>query len=270
MCYEKQERNNMNRFIKDMKRYFSYAKYSARSDLKSEVASSYLNWLWWILDPLLFMMVYTFIAIIVFKSGLQYFPLFVFVGLTLWNFFNKTVIQSVKLVRVNSPIGSKVYVPKYILIIQRMMVNGFKMLVSFGLIVIMMVIYKVPVTINIIYMIRILIVLGLFTFGLSCIVLHFGVFVDDLYNVMNVVLRLMFYMTGIFYSIGSKLDEPYRSILLKCNPVSMLIESARQCMLYSSTPYRKLIVLWGIVSVLMCIVGVRTIYKYENSYVKVM
>lgn len=260
----------MKRFIKDMKRYYAYARFSAKSDLKSEVASSYLNWLWWVLDPLLFMMVYTFIAIIVFRSGVQYFPLFVFVGLTLWNFFNKTVIQSVKLVRNNSAIVSKVYVPKYILVLQKMMVNGFKMLISFALIIVMMVIYRVPVTYNLIYMVPILVVLGLFTFGLSCIVLHFGVFVDDLYNVMNVVLRLMFYMSGIFYSIGSKLSEPYRSILLKCNPVSMLIESARQCMLYSSTPYRKLIVLWGIASLFLCVIGIRIIYKHENSYVKVM
>lgn len=260
----------MDRFIKDMKRYFSYARFAAKSDLKSEVASSYLNWLWWVLDPLLFMLVYTFIAIIVFRSSVKYFPVFVFVGLTLWNFFNKTVIQSVKLVRTNSSIVSKVYVPKYILVLQRMMVNGFKMLISFALIIIMMVIYRVPVTYNIIYMIPIMIVLALFTFGLSCIVLHFGVFIDDLYNVMNVVLRLMFYMSGIFYSIGSKLSEPYRSILLEGNPVSMLIESARMCMLYSATPYRKLIVLWGIVSFVLCVIGIRTIYKYENSYVKVM
>ena len=35
----------MNRFKSDFKKYFAYAKFSARSDLKSEVASSYLNWL---------------------------------------------------------------------------------------------------------------------------------------------------------------------------------------------------------------------------------
>ena len=57
-------------------------------------------------------------------------------------------------------------------------------------------------------MIPILIVLGLFTFGLSCIVLHFGVFVDDLYNVMNVVLRLMFYMTGTFFPSAPSLTSP--------------------------------------------------------------
>ena len=219
---------------------------------------------------MLFMLVYTFIAQIVFRSNVQYFPIFVFVGLTLWDFFNKTVQGSVKMVRNNSAIVSKVYIPKFILILQRMMVNGFKMLVSFSLIVVMMIIFRVPVTLKVFYLIPIMIVLGLFTFGLSCIVLHFGVFVDDLYNVTIVILRLMFYMSGIFYSIGDRLEGTLRNVLLYCNPVSMLIESARMCVLYSSTPYRKLIVLWGVISVILCIIGVRTIYKYENSYVKVM
>ena len=258
------------RFKKDFNRFFSYAVFSAKSDLKAEVASSYLNWLWWILDPLLFMLVYTFIAVIVFKSKIQYFPVFVFVGLTLWNFFNRTVLSSVKMVRNNSSIVSKVYIPKYILVLQKLMVNGFKMLISFVLVFIMMLIYRVPLSPKILYIVPILFVLVCLTFGLGCIVLHFGVFIDDPYNVTQVLLRLVFYMSGIFYSIGDRLEDPYKSILLKCNPVSMLIESARMSMLYDLTPYRKMIVLWGIVSVALVIVGIRTIYKYENSYVKVM
>ena len=55
------------RFWNDMRKYFPFARYSARSDLKAEVASSYLNWLWWILNPLMFMLVYTFIAVTVFN-----------------------------------------------------------------------------------------------------------------------------------------------------------------------------------------------------------
>ncbi|MCF0133278.1 MAG: ABC transporter permease [Blautia sp.] len=258
------------RVADDVKAYFPYTKYSAKSDLKAEVASSYLNWLWWILDPMLFMMVYTFIAIVVFRSGKPYFPVFVFVGLTLWTFFNKTVLSSVKIIRSNSHIISKVYLPKYFLIFQNMMVNGFKMLISFLLIIVMMVLYRVPVTFNVIYIIPIMVDLVLITFGVSCFMLHFGVFVDDLHNVMQVLLRLMFYLTGIFFSISDKVPEPYLTILLKCNPAAMLIESARMCLLYSQTPYRKLIVLWGCVGVVLCITGTRTIYKYENGYVKVM
>ena len=58
---------------------------------------------------------------------------------------------------------SKVYLPKYILIFNRILVNGFKMMVSFVLVVIMMLIYRVPVSLNVFYIIPILVDLTLFT-----------------------------------------------------------------------------------------------------------
>ena len=257
------------RLIHDLKRYFSYAKYSARSDLKSEVASSYLNWLWWILDPLMFMLVYTFIAVVVFKSNVEYFPIFVFIGLTFWNFFSKTVQGSVKLIRNNQNIVSKVYIPKFILVLERMFVNGFKMLISLALVLVMMVIWRVPVTYRVIYIIPVLIVLCLLTFGLSCIVTHFGVFVDDLYNVVQILLRLIFYLSGIFYSIDNRLKDPLRTVMLSINPMAFLIQAGRQCLLYSITPSRKFLLLWGAAACILVVIGIHVIYKYENSYVKI-
>ena len=41
-----------------MKKYWKYAIYSSKAQLKAEVANSYLNWLWWVLDPLCFMLIY--------------------------------------------------------------------------------------------------------------------------------------------------------------------------------------------------------------------
>ena len=134
----------MKRFIEDFKKHYKYSVYSAKSELKSEIANSHLSWLWWILDPLLFMMVYTFISVIVFRTSEPYFPVFVFIGLSSWKFFEKTVKQSVKLVSSNSSIVSKVYLPKHILIFVKMYANGFKMAVSFVLVVIMMFVYRVP------------------------------------------------------------------------------------------------------------------------------
>ena len=43
-----------------MKKYWKYAIYSSKAQLKAEVANSYLNWLWWVLDPLCFMLIYVF------------------------------------------------------------------------------------------------------------------------------------------------------------------------------------------------------------------
>ena len=85
----------MKKFIEDIKKYYKYIIYATRSNLKTEVANSYLNWLWWILDPLCFMLVYTFIVEIVFKTKEVCFPVFVLIGLTVWNFFNMNVNSSV-------------------------------------------------------------------------------------------------------------------------------------------------------------------------------
>ncbi len=258
------------RFVNDLKKYWAYAKQSAKADLKSEVASSYLNWLWWVLDPLLFMMVYTFIATVVFNGREQYFPIFVLIGLTMWNFFDKTVLGSVRIVKSNHAIVSKVYVPKFILVIQKMLVNGFKMLISFVLIVLLMVAFKVPITYRVLYVIPLLIVLVVITFALGNLMLHFGVFVEDLYNVMKVVLKLTFYMTGIFFSIASRVPAPYNQLLLKFNPIAFVINSSRRCMIYAESTDLRLLLLWGVVGVILSVAALNIVYKYENSYVKVI
>ena len=258
------------RFIKDMKKYWAYAKQSAKAELKSEVASSYLNWLWWILDPLLFMLVYTFIAEVVFNRSEPYFPVFVLLGLNMWNYFDKIVLGSVKIVKNNHAIVSKVYVPKFILIIQKMLVNGFKMIISFVLIALLMAAFKVPLTAKVFYIIPIVIVLLVVTFAIGNLMLHFGVFVEDLYNVMKVVLKLAFYMTGIFFSIANRVPEPYNELLLTVNPIAFLINGGRGCMLYGQAPDVRLLLAWAVAGTLLSLISLKIVYKYENSYVKVI
>lgn len=110
---------NMSRFFKDIKKFFNYTVFSSKAELKSEVAGSFLSWLWWILDPFFFMLVYSFIAILVFKSGEPYFPVFVFIGLNCWQFFSKVVKSCVKVVQSKKMIVTKVYIPKHIFILEK-------------------------------------------------------------------------------------------------------------------------------------------------------
>lgn len=260
----------MKRFFNDIKKFSNYLSYAAKSDLKSEVASSHLNWLWWVLDPLCFMMVYTFISVIVFQKSEKYFPVYVFIGLTTWTFFNKAVQGSIKVVRKHSSIVKKVYVPKFIFIIKTMMVQGFKMLISFGLVLIMMLCYRVPLSWNVLYVIPITITMIIITFGISTVMLHIGVFVEDLSNVMTVILRLLFYMSGIFYSIEKNVPKPYNQLMLKFNPMANIINDYRNVLLYQKPADIKGLFIWLVIGLLLAAWGIRLIYKNENNYAKVM
>ncbi len=257
----------LNRAFHDLKKYFRYSVVSAKSKLKAEVANSYLNWLWWILDPLCFMLIYTFIFGFVFDAKEQYFPVFIFIGLSMWDFVNKTLLGSVKTVKLNKAIISRVYFPKFILILSKIWINGFKMMISFGVVVLMMLIFRVQLSWNVLFFIPILLILVLFTFGCACFLMHYGVYVEDLSNVLNVALRFIFYATGIFYNIETRIPQ-FGSLLNKVNPVAFLITSMRQSLIYGKTPDWKLLLLWLAVSIILVLLGIRKIYKEENSYVK--
>ena len=55
------------------------------------------------------------------------------------------------MVKRNKPVVAKVYLPKYTLIISDMMVNGFKMLICLGIVVVMLFVYRVPLTWKIVF-----------------------------------------------------------------------------------------------------------------------
>lgn len=260
----------MKRFINNIKKYFKYAIYSARADLKSEVAGSYLNWLWWILDPLCFMMIYIFVASVVFKSSEPYFPVFIFIALTVWDFFNKTVNASVKIVSNNRGIVTKIYIPKYILIMQKTFVNLFKMFISWCLVFCLILIFKVPFHMTFLYFFPLMIILYLVTFGISTILLHYGIFVEDLANVTSLALRLLFYLSGIFYNLATKVPTPYNKILLRCNPVAYIINAFRNIFLHAKAPSILMMGGWFIAGLILVGIGVHIVHKYENSYAKVI
>jgi len=260
----------MKRFFNDVKKYNSYAVRAAKSSLKTEVANSYLNWIWWILDPLFSMLIYYLIFGIVFDGKEKYFTTFIFIGLTMWTFFNKNVVQSVNMIKRNKAIVTKVYIPKFVLLITNMMINGFKMVISWVIVVIMMILSGVELSWQILWFIPIMLVLVLFTFAFSIHLVHFGVFVEDLSNVVNIAFKLLFYMTGIFYNIESRIDAPYSTIMTYCNPVAMLIHDMRNALLYKTPPCWQGLLIWGVISILLAAIGIHQIYKNENSYVKVI
>lgn len=257
-------------FFKGMKKYWKFAIYAAKSDLRAEVANSYLNWLWWILEPLSSMLVYTLVFGVLFKSDEPYFPIFVFIAITVWDYFNRCITSSVDLIRCNQHIISKVYIPKYILLVQRMLVLAFKMLICWGLVAIMMIIFKVPAGISLLYMIPNLIVFFTFCFACCLYFLHFGVYVSDLSNLVGITLNLVFYITGIFYNIQKLFPAPWGYLLQRVNPIAHMIFCMRKSLLYNETPSRIMLSVWFVISLLLAAGGIHLINKNENNYVKMI
>nr|WP_289063004.1 ABC transporter permease [uncultured Anaerostipes sp.] len=258
------------RFITDVRKYFHYIIFAARSQLRSEVVNSYLDWVWWILEPFCNMLVYTIIFGYVFQAAEPYFPIFLFIGISMWAFFSKTLTASVKLIKSNKAVVTKVYIPKQMLLLKLMAVNAFKMLLSFIIIFIMMLFYRVPIGISVFYALPALLILFIFTYGVSCFLMHYGVYVEDLAYIVTILMSMLMYFTGIFYSIEKRMPEPFGHILSLYNPVACLITVMRNSLLYMQNSSLVVLGIWFLISTLIAACGTKLIYKNENSYVKVI
>jgi len=271
----------MKRFFADIKKFGNYISYSARSELKAEVAGSFLGWLWWFLDPLLYMGVYSFIAILIFNRPEPHFPVFVFIGLNCWQFFSKSIKSAVGIIRANRNIVTKVYIPKHIFVLSKMCVLGFKMFVSFGLTIAFLVfdaiLGKDPIFITpaILYIIPLFALLFMGTFAVCLLIMHFGVFVEDLSNIITVVLQLGFYVSGIFFSLEGRLAaagyQVLGKILATVNPIALIVNDMRIAFGISTGDTHFLaFVIWFIIATVVAGVAINLIYKFENSYVKII
>lgn len=273
--YENKYRNlgpvhEAKKFYLDMKKYWPYMLYSAKADLRAEVANSYLNRLWWLLEPFFSMLVYVIVFGRVMGNSIENYATFTFSALMMWSFFSKTINYSVKLIRNNRDIVTKVYVPKFVLLVSNMIFNFWKLLFSLIVLVPMLFIFKVQVGINILWIVPAYMVMILLSFGLGMIFLHFGVYIDDLSYAVGILLQMMMFLSGVFYEVMTSLSAPLNMLMICLNPAAVFIDTMRNALLYNTAANIPILGVWGLIAIILCCIGVHIVYKNENGYVKVV
>lgn len=258
------------RFIGDIRKYRQYMNYAAKADLKAEVANSYLNRLWWLLEPFFNMLVYVIVFGKLMGRSVDNYATFVFSALLMWSFFNKTINYSVKCIRSNRDIVSKVYVPKQVLLISNMILNFYKLLFSLIVLVPMLIIFRIHIGLCALWIVSAYLLMIVLSFGIGMFFLHYGVYIDDLGYAVSILLQMLMFLSGIFYDVITGLSAPLNVLMLTLNPVAMFIDTMRNALLYNVVANVPLIVIWIILSLLISYMGIHLVYKNENGYVKVV
>lgn len=257
-------------FFKNLAKYRKYMVYAAKADLNAEVANSYLNRFWWVLEPFCNMLVYVLVFGKVMGNSIERYATFVFSALLMWNFFSHIINFSVKCVRNNRDIVTKIYVPKYVLLLTNMILNFIKLLFSMMVLVVMLFIFHIHINWTVLWIVPAYLLMVILAFGIGMIFLHYGVFVDDLSYAVGILLNLLMFLSGMFYDVVTALPEPLNHILMCVNPVVVFLDTMRNALLYNKITNIPLILMWMILGLLISYIGIHIVNKNENGYVKVI
>ena len=102
-----------------------------RRDLKGRYKGSILGFLWTFLNPLLQLLVYTFVFSTVMRNGINDYYLFLFVALVPWIFFSTSVSGGAKCIWAQKDMVKKIYFPREVLPISYVTSQFVNMLLSF-------------------------------------------------------------------------------------------------------------------------------------------
>src|SRR5690625_4838591 len=193
---------NMKAYIQEIKKRKDLIYYLVKSGLKAEHRNSYLGYFWWLLDPLLGVLVYYFLVVIILERGGENFAVFLVIGLVVWRWISSSINASAKSILRYSSIINQVYLPKSIFPLSFSITQFINFL--FGLIVIAIFLIANGVTpgIELVYLPVLLVLTFVFLLAIGLVLGYFTVFIRDIDNLLTHVIRLFFYASPIIWEGG--------------------------------------------------------------------
>jgi lipopolysaccharide transport system permease protein len=249
--------------------------YLVRADLKKRGADTVLGNLWWILDPLLTMLVYVILIAIILQTKREAYPLFVFCAILPWKWFSSSVADAVTCITTRERIIKQVNFPKVVLPMAAT-VGGVASF-AFGLIplfAMLFLLYPQHASPWILLLPVVAFVQFIFTVGVTLLASAVTVFYRDVGNVATHFLRIWFYLSPALYgsdqiaSLSTK--HPEIATIYNLNPFAALFESYRNIIYSGQAPTWGLLGLVVIESVVLLIGAVILFRRVEPSFAKVI
>jgi len=205
-------------------------------EIKSRYKQSFLGYAWVILNPLLQMLVMTFVFSLIIRVsslGVPY-AIFLYVALLPWNLFTNSLTHATNSLVNNSSLIKKIFFPRQIFIQATLIAKIVDFLFASIILVFFFLYYHQSLTLNFLWVIPIFIIQEIFTYGLALIFASLNLFYRDIQHLLSLVLVLWMYVTPVIYPV-EMVPEAYRFIF-KLNPMAVIINAYREVMLGGNMP----------------------------------
>ena len=199
-----------------------------RTDFKLRYQGSAIGYAWSLLRPLLIFAILYVVFVMIFPlgKGVPHYPVYLFTGIIIWNFFTEMTSQSLGSIVGRGDLIRKIKIPRWIVVFS----SSISALINLGLnlivLAVFMILNHVEVMKSILLLPIILAEVYAFALGISLFLSAAFVKYRDLTYIWEVILQAGFYMTPILYPLTKISNVLYQKLLL-LNPMAQALQDAR-------------------------------------------
>jgi lipopolysaccharide transport system permease protein len=225
---------------------------------------------WAILQPLSLMLLFTFIFSYILKmevSGVAY-PVFFYAGLLPWTFFSSSLNYSIPSLTNHYNLITKIYFPREILPLSGILVAFVDFLIASLFFVLLLLIYKVNISLTALWVIPLFVMLFVFTIAVSLFLSGLNVYYRDVKLATSFLIQLWFFASPVIYSVD-KIDMKLK-VFLFLNPLTFIIENMRRVILEGRTVVLWQFLLVSLLIMVFYIAAYRFFIRIERAFADVI
>lgn len=242
-------------------------KYMVVANLKVSRRDLMLGYFWWFLEPLLFTLLYWFLIELVFERGGPRYPLFLIAGLIPFRALIVSVAQATQAIRRKRMLIGQIAFPKLLLPVADVIANHIKLAAGVFVIIGFGMFYGIYPGWSTLWFASLAMVLQLMIVsGIAMLVAIAGVYVRDLSNLNQFLLRAWMYLTPILYSL-ERIPEQYQW-LFWLNPMTVVVALYRQAFIGEGSVGIGLYAIAMIYAVALLFIGYVVFRRSEVGIVK--
>lgn len=216
-------------YLKKIWKYKTLISVFAKRDIKVKYSQTFLGLGWTILQPLTAVLIFTFFFgyILDWKAGHLPYSLYVLSGLLGWNFFSYIVFQGTASVQEAGQVIKKVYFPKAVLPLSKVLVALVELGISFLLIIPLLIIYGQMVSWHIIFFPVVVVLNSLLALFVVFTAASIAYKLRDIIHVIPFIVSFGIWCTPVFFT-KNILPETINFVWY-LNPMAAIVELWRWC-----------------------------------------
>ncbi|MCI9122587.1 MAG: ABC transporter permease [Eubacterium sp.] len=248
-----------------LRRYKFLIKQLVVRDFKIKYKRSVLGALWSFVNPLLIMCVQYVVFSTIFKADIENYQVYLLSGIVLFNFFSESSNVAMYAVTGNAGLITKVYVPKYIYPVTKVLSTSVNLMISLLPLLIITLVSGVNVTRAWLLIPFVLVCLLVFCCGIALILSAALVFFRDIQFIWSVFLMILTYATPVFYP-EEILTERFRGVL-SFNPMYHFIKFFRLLVMDGLSPEPVAYAQCAVIAGLVLALGVFVFHQTQDRFV---
>jgi ABC-2 type transport system permease protein len=248
--------------IVDIWRYRELLVGLVRKELKVKYKNSILGFVWSMLNPALYLVVFYVVFQLVLKAGIPNFAIFLLSGLLVWNLYATGLPGATGAIVGNAAIVKKVAFPREILVMASVGASLVHFFLQATVMVLALVAFRYPPSPTYLLLVPVaLFALLLFTCALGILLSAVNVYLRDTQHLLELALLAWFWATPIVYQYRLVADRLGNRVwLYRLNPITPIVLTFQRA-IYNKTDPRGIAILpsgasmnWYLVQLLAIIV----------------